>query len=197
MSSSALEHDFKFVNDLLSKRVYLSIKEPYIMVTLKKYEELLTNAAYNHVENQVEKHEAVTFFDIDEPNQTCKSKFKTTSYVTGIDCCECPFWLRFKLPCYHIFGVRKLFEKPLFDSALCKERWTKQYNLQNKNPFLVDQNNSVDCKLDMDTAGTISFKNTSIKTKKNLTVPEKRKIVNPIVKEIAEIVRNKKFFMNS
>lgn len=74
------------------------------MVILKKYEEFVTSTAYNHVENQLTKHEAVTFRNIDESNQTCESKFKTTSYITGIDRCTCPFWLRHKLPCYHILG---------------------------------------------------------------------------------------------
>ena len=41
--------------------------------------------------------------------------------------CACIFFQSMLLPCRHIFALRKMLKKPLFDPALCDNRWTFAY----------------------------------------------------------------------
>ena len=41
--------------------------------------------------------------------------------------CNCTFNTAMSLPCRHMFALRAMLEKPLFDENLCEKRWTLTY----------------------------------------------------------------------
>ncbi|XP_071944010.1 zinc finger SWIM domain-containing protein 3-like [Antedon mediterranea] len=41
--------------------------------------------------------------------------------------CSCLFYTNFKLPCKHIFAMRKFLEKKLFDDSMIASRWRRDY----------------------------------------------------------------------
>ena len=41
--------------------------------------------------------------------------------------CECVFHKSMKLPCRHMFSLRKQLGIPLFDASICDKRWTSEY----------------------------------------------------------------------
>ena len=47
--------------------------------------------------------------------------------VVSLTSCDCVFHKSMKLPCRHIFALRKNLSQPLFDSSICDKRWTSSY----------------------------------------------------------------------
>lgn len=56
--------------------------------------------------------------------------------------CECLSWKSMKLPCRHIFALRKHLGMDLFDPSLCDRRWTIDYYKSKQRIFLPDDNDT-------------------------------------------------------
>lgn len=199
--SNNFEIDCKVLKSLLSKRFKLKIKDPSIFYALNQYEEFLTSHAYTLIQANLAHCKSVTFKNTYDKNKTCVTKFKTTEYISGIDKCQCPFWYRINLPCQHILATRNFFGESLFDISICDERWTKEYTLRNINSFVMDPaDNTKSCTpthLDYLASTTdpshhesdsLKITNNSLKTKKILSIAEKKRIIAPILKDIELIV---------
>lgn len=49
------------------------------------------------------------------------------SYGVSPDMCQCVWFKAMKLPCRHVFSVRRKLDMNLYDPALCHERWLKRH----------------------------------------------------------------------
>lgn len=47
--------------------------------------------------------------------------------TVSLSCCTCIFNTAMSLPCRHMFALRAMLVKPLFDENLCEKRWTLVY----------------------------------------------------------------------
>lgn len=89
------------------------------------YSRLLTNYAAGFVHKQLELADKVASFTAEGDKYTVKTS-EGQKYVT-ISSCECIFSRSMLLPCRHIFALRSQLGLPMFDAALCHERWTSAY----------------------------------------------------------------------
>lgn len=62
----------------------------------------------------------------------CTLKVSTTS-------CECIDWHSMRLPCRHIFAVRKACDLDLFDDKTCDKRWSMEYYMSSQRVFLSNE----------------------------------------------------------
>ncbi|XP_003245327.1 uncharacterized protein LOC100571585 isoform X2 [Acyrthosiphon pisum] len=129
---------------------------------LHKYYDLLTPYAYNFLKKQ---------FEYDEESIT-----KNTTENT----CSCIFYNSMRLPCHHIFKVRKQSLTPLFDPDLCEKRWTRNYYYKTQRVF---QNVEVAVS-DSDTTVTTLYR----KKKKVPTTHEKFRKATLIGAKISELI---------
>ncbi|KAK7114682.1 hypothetical protein V1264_000704 [Littorina saxatilis] len=90
----------------------------------QQFMEYLTPHAFKRVEKQLERAGHVVL-------QEDNGHFSVTSSegeicVTPISC-DCTFYKSMSLPCRHIFAVRKICGRDLFDTELIAQRWTLEY----------------------------------------------------------------------
>ena len=87
-----------------------------------QYRRVLTSFAFSLVEQQMKKSDTVQVTETWD-------KYSCTSggleYDTTETTCTCDFRRQYKLPCKHIFAVRKKQEVELFSQELIESRWTK------------------------------------------------------------------------
>ena len=89
------------------------------------YRKELTDYAYALVAGQLKKSEEVEIESHDEG----RYKVINTSLTFTESHCECAFNTQYKLPCKHIFSLRKQLDKNLFEMSLVNERWSKLHYL--------------------------------------------------------------------
>ena len=84
-----------------------------------KYANYATPYAYALIEKQLLLRDAVTVPEDGRPFQSSEGTISTTS-----SSCQCSFWTTRRLPCRHIFAMRKLQKLPSFDATLVDDRWS-------------------------------------------------------------------------
>lgn len=122
VEGSQYEKDVVAANTVM-KRSTLSLKLP-----LQEYANKLTPYAFAYAKRQY----------LDMTNvipQGCRVlesgayelKAAGRTKICSADSCSCTEFHSMKLPCKHILLIRKKEKKPLFDSSLFSERWSKEY----------------------------------------------------------------------
>ena len=91
-----------------------------------QYAKLLTSYAFSFVLKQIKLSDQVKSLQEDSSNtfQVKTSEGMTT--LTVIEC-RCVFQRSMKLPCRHIFALRRHLGLSLFDASCCSNRWTTSY----------------------------------------------------------------------
>ena len=89
------------------------------------YSRLLTNYAADFVHKELELAGKVSSITSEGDKYTVKTSEGQKSVT--FSSCECIFSRCMLLPCRHIFALRSQQGLPLFDAALCDERWTSAY----------------------------------------------------------------------
>jgi len=92
----------------------------YLDTDLQKYYFLLTPYAFDLVKKHFLCDKAI--FD---------------KYISDTTC-DCSFHNAMKLPCHHIFNVRRKLKKPLYNAELCDHRWTREMYLKSQRVFIAD-----------------------------------------------------------
>jgi len=85
---------------------------------LQQFYSLLTPYAFNSLKTQFE----------------CAAETDVLEKTTENNC-SCLFYNSMRLPCRHIFNLRKKQSLSLYDNSLCDERWTRNYYYQNQRVF--------------------------------------------------------------
>ena len=99
------------------------------------YHRQLTDYGYNLVSSQLQKHADIEIIETWN-GSTCISNGR--EYVITESTCTCDFYHQYKLPCKHIFALRKKKELSLFEDSLVSERWTKSKYLGLLNQTATD-----------------------------------------------------------
>lgn len=94
---------------------------PLGSATEVKYNQLLTKFAFQKVQEQMEYSSKVVVLSASEVQTT-------HGILTVNNCCECSFYSTMKLPCRHIFAVKRFNNEDLFIPEVVNERWTREYN---------------------------------------------------------------------
>lgn len=89
----------------------------------RKYFKYCTPYAYNHIKEQLQLAPKIRAFSKDASGRF----FLGHNLSVSVDDCQCAFFTSMKLPCRHIFALRKELKYGLFIESLCDERWTKHY----------------------------------------------------------------------
>lgn len=85
---------------------------------LQQFYSLLTPYAFNSLKTQFE----------------CAAENYVLEKTTENNC-SCLFYNSMRLPCCHIFSLRKKQSLSLYDNSLCDERWTRNFYYQNQRVF--------------------------------------------------------------
>ena len=126
----------EFIKLTLHQNIYKRPLTSYADGSVEKFYEIhLTPTAFKKVLEQYERHEPMSFYEVHASRQSCWIKFHFTMIETTTVDCECMDFTSMKLPCRHIFAVRKHFGLNLCLLDLCDKRWTKQYDFE-KQPVL-------------------------------------------------------------
>ena len=130
LSSLRLERDHKAAINFQKVKVSLFSKNS----PETQYSELLTSYASAYVTKQLSLIQKVKNFN------KCQGIYtvETTEDIKNVSTedCDCLFRKSMMLPCRHIFALRKNLEMPLYDEALCDNRWTSEYYKETQRIFL-------------------------------------------------------------
>jgi len=133
---------------------------------LQQFYKLLTPYAFNFLKAQFE----------------CATKTDVLEKTTKNNC-TCLFFNSMRLPCRHIFNLRKKQSLSLYDNSLCDERWTRNFYYQNQRVF-----KNVEVLEDINTDNDNTTITTLYKKKKILTTHEKFRKASIIGAKISELV---------
>lgn len=91
----------------------------------RRYCQLLTSYASSFVVKQLKLVDKVKEIQRKDEKYVVETNdgIKTVSECS----CECVFHKSMKLPCRHMFSLRKRLGIPLFDASICDKRWTSEY----------------------------------------------------------------------
>ena len=101
-----------------------------------EFDRLLTKFSFLKVQKQLELIPKVTVLS----NTSVKTS-KGVIMVTK-DSCECAFYTSNRLPCRHIFAIRKYNNEPLYCPEVCDKRWTCIYTYSHM-PQRINQSTPV------------------------------------------------------
>lgn len=88
-----------------------------------QYRDLLTYYAYSYVEKQIAQINQVVFNNV---QGTIAVRIRhNLPFLTDPDKCDCIFYLTMRLPCKHMFALRRQNNMALFHESLCFKRWWK------------------------------------------------------------------------
>lgn len=184
LSSQAQETDLKRSIDCMRRpnKVY-PLSEEFI----EKYSGFLTAYAFRKLKPDCMLHEKVT---IDAAISLTAKEFTTTSNHRKFDTtsseCSCEFRVSMRLPCRHIFAVRKQLNISLFCTDLCHQRWSKAYDAANMRSLGADSGA---------VGETSVFKSPEVPSAAISTTPRRKvtsvsarhRILTPIANEIVDI----------
>ena len=90
-----------------------------------EYTKLLTSYASALVLKQLELAKKVK--EINKENSRYIVQTSEGERTVSLEKCACGFYSSICLPCHHIFALRIKLGKPLYDPAVCEQRWTTAY----------------------------------------------------------------------
>jgi len=105
-----------------------------------EYTKLLTSYASGLVIKQLEAAKKVK--NIKTENDRYVVETSEGERTVGITKCSCTFFTSMCLPCRHIFALRTMLGKPLYDPTICDQRWTSTYYRSTQRIFSNSQANS-------------------------------------------------------
>lgn len=133
----------------------------------EKYFRLLRPYAFHLVMRQMETDIIITE---EYQNNYCYHDGDQKNPV-NLSFCSCNFFSSLRLPCCHIFGVRRIMAVPLFDKLLCEQKWTRDLTM------LVDQDDN------------INTDNAEVEQEMQYETQEERlRIISPLMNELASLV---------
>ncbi len=105
------------------------------------YMKHLTPYAYKFTAKQLDLKEIVK---IPEDANDEQATISTSEGAIDVccSCCECLSWKSMKLPCRHIFALRKHVGMDLFDPSLCDRRWSIDYYKSKQRIFIPNSGNT-------------------------------------------------------
>ncbi|XP_036335427.1 protein FAR-RED IMPAIRED RESPONSE 1-like [Rhagoletis pomonella] len=124
------EIDSKAAKMFMKSKVY--IKRGSI---LEKYSNFLTDGAFEHISDEIKRHEYVNITHVCEDG--CLIERRGTTLQVTKDFCSCTTSASSLLPCRHLFAVRKSLDLSLYEERLCNMRWTKEYYKRTQRIFRV------------------------------------------------------------
>ena len=89
------------------------------------YSKLLTTYSFSFVIKQLQLVKKVKH--ITDVNGRYSVTTSEGEKVVSLEDCNCMFRVSMRLPCRHMFALRAQLGEPLFDPALCYQRWTYGY----------------------------------------------------------------------
>lgn len=140
-----------------------------------EYSQILTSYALSYVIKQISLVDKVT--SIQEEDGMYKVKTSEGMKTVSILKCGCIFQRSMKLPCRHIFALRKRLGLGLFDNQCCADRWTRAHYRATQRIF---------CDLPATPSINLSFFDHPKKRK--LTQHEKFRKANMLTTELAAVV---------
>jgi len=133
IKSLKLERDHRALQVTMKRRVYSFTAES----VLGKYSTVLTPYAFEFVNNQLQYSQKVTVRD-DIDNFSCSIDSSEGQLVTSTVNCSCTFITSMKLPCCHIFAVRRHKGLNEYTEDVCAERWKLCHFLQHHRAYQQD-----------------------------------------------------------
>jgi zinc finger SWIM domain-containing protein 3 len=171
LTSLRTERDHKAIVHFQKVRV-----QPFLPSTPEaQYSKILTSYALRFVLKQITLADKVKIIHGKDDTYEVKTS-EGTKTVSTMDC-ACIFRRSMKLPCRHIFALRKQLEAPLFDSKCCANRWTLGYYRDTQRVF-----NSLPATPSLD----VSF--VDARKQRKLTQHEKFRKATILTTELATIV---------
>ena len=128
------ERDHKAGLTALKVPIFFHSNKDAAYINYMKY---LTPYAYKFTTKQLDLKEKVK---IPEDIIDQQVSISTSEGAIDVCCssCECLSWKSMKLPCRHIFALRKHLGMDLFDSSLCDRRWSIDYYKSKQRIFVSD-----------------------------------------------------------
>ena len=142
------------------------------------YEKLLTTKGFEIVNRQFILRKPMDFVSINKGTKTCLIQSGFCVLRTETDICECTTYTSNLLPCRHIFAVREYFNLPLYDAALCCNRWYKLHNIFNQ-PALLENP-----PLATNPPEALNYPFHVVPSKKAQTIPQKKKLMQEVLGNI-------------
>lgn len=107
---------------------------------LSEYQQLLTPYAYSFVVKQFElSHKVKVTGSLSGNNHSCTIFSNGKKTQTSDSDCDCGFYSAMKLPCRHIFALRRHALLDTYEEGLCALRWSRQYYRSNHRLFCTIQ----------------------------------------------------------
>ncbi|KAL1472594.1 hypothetical protein MTO96_039225, partial [Rhipicephalus appendiculatus] len=139
------------------------------------YQESLTPYAFKLVREQMNLSAKRVAIDRKADMFTFEASSGNTS--TTKTNCNCSFWCAMRLPCRHVFAVRRTLNISLFDDTLFLKRWSRAYYYSHQRAFLSQQNCTAEH----------SISEQAARPRRPLSQHEKYREVFPTCKYIAQL----------
>ncbi|CAG5075431.1 Protein of unknown function, partial [Cotesia congregata] len=104
-----------------------------------RYSQYVTNYAFNFIKKELEKMHKLELIYNENLNVYQQNLTPTGIISTTSSSCDCLERTSMILPCRHIFMVRKIENKNLFEESLCDKRWTSDYYYNTQRVFSTVQ----------------------------------------------------------
>eukprot|EP00794_Sanderia_malayensis_P001024 gene1024-346_t len=104
--------------------------------------------------------------------------------------CTCDSFFTMRLPCRHIFALRKQLQHPLYFDRLCDKRWTKSYYRNSHRVFKTNKEDSPEVAKnddDLDNILPITIRDEQTQTRKVLSQHEKYRKAFAIAQKLASV----------
>ena len=109
----------------------------------KRYSDFLTNYASKYVLKQIDIASSVQYnFEMSADNHSYKLMTSNGLVLVTPSTCSCLFATSMRLPCRHIFALRRIKDLPLFQENLCEVRWSAAYYKHTQRSFTSVNNES-------------------------------------------------------
>ncbi|KAJ1519023.1 hypothetical protein ONE63_011371 [Megalurothrips usitatus] len=102
---SSVQNDYKLFKSLAKTSYHKYSSDPVVQTIMK----VNTPFVADIVKRQYER-------SLEPPS--------STSHALTCESCDCPFFIKFKLPCSHIFRERRIKGVDIYDHTLIPQRWT-------------------------------------------------------------------------
>lgn len=100
----------------------------------KKIMNLFTPYISKFLIEEFESHDFIDVIPSSNGDYTVKQNYGNDFTLT-VESCTCIFYKAWKMPCQHLFYVRKLLDTKLFEENMCDSRWFKATWLQQRQKF--------------------------------------------------------------
>lgn len=185
LSSMRVERDHRAASIFQKRPVNLSD----LNSDEQSYFDLCTPFAFKHIKQQLSLISKIQgkFSADSSPGLFLVDTSKGTLNVST-EHCQCDFYMSMKLPCRHIFALRKEMNHPLYSETLCDRRWKKEYYLNSHRIFKSTTiNETYDNQDDLTNFATITIDKKQKSNRNVLSQHEKYRKTFGVVQKIATV----------